>query len=529
MILPICPAEVWQKAEAPVGDGLVQGNLLSTDTTVKPLGRLSIRSYLLLPGLICLASGALIWLQIMRLSDGARLEPGGPAWSYEGMIVAPLRTEAGGLRRGDIVVAVAGKRMEVWAQALFRPDVLRPAYQVGDPVLYTVLRNGERLNVQVTLGRYPPGMVLMRHWSVVLFAVITQLITLFVLVRRPVDVAARALFVWAWSLPLALTWLLGLHVYDVVSKNGFWLFTVSTSGAWLLSWGAILHFALVFPQPHFMVLERSRTVPFIYAMPFVLYFTYLAVTWSLAENTLDWLRLWRGGDWFVAIVYLAMAIIVVVQQHQASHGVTRCKIRWLVFAALLSLSANLMLWFLPITLLGRSFIGSEALGLLALPYPIALGVALLRHRLFDIDIIIRRTLVYGVLTMTLTALYLVSVILLEQLLHLLVGQGHNPLAISLATLAIAALFRPLRSRIQRFIDQRFYRPKYDVEQVLAAFHAKIRDETDLERLSEALVNMVVETLHPAQVSIWLKEKRRTQTAEQRANRNGFTERSRMRS
>ena len=145
--------------------------------------------------------------------------------------------------------------MEAWAQALFQPGVLRPQWHLGQTVTYTVLRNGKRLNVAVTLERYPLGIVLAKNWSAILFALSVQLVTLFVLFRRPHDVAARALFVWAWSLTHSMIWLLGLHIHDLLGGVGFWLFTVATTGAWALSWGANLHFALVFPQPHALLIR----------------------------------------------------------------------------------------------------------------------------------------------------------------------------------------------------------------------------------------------------------------------------------
>src|ERR671911_446525 len=135
--------------------------------------------------------------------------------------------------------------------------------------------------------------------------------------------------------------------------------------------------------------------------------------------------------------------------------------------------------------------------------PVAIGFAVLKHRLYDIDILINRTLVYGSLTIMLALVYLGGVTATQALFQTFTGQEELPqLAIVVSTLVIAALFNPLRHRVQSFIDRRFYRRKYDVRKTLEAFSAKLRDETDLDSLNADLVGVVNETMQPAHVSLW---------------------------
>ncbi len=149
-------------------------------------------------------------------------------------------------------------------------------------------------------------------------------------------------------------------------------------------------------------------------------------------------------------------------------------------------------------------VGFTAMALATLIFPISFVIAILRYRLWDIDVIINRTLVYGALTGTLILIYLFGVALLQSIFRSLTGQG-DQLAIVATTLAIAALFNPLRGRIQAVIDRRFYRRRYDAARALAAFSGTVQDEVELEDVSQALLQLVIDTVQPSQSSLWLRD------------------------
>jgi len=142
-------------------------------------------------------------------------------------------------------------------------------------------------------------------------------------------------------------------------------------------------------------------------------------------------------------------------------------------------------------------------GLSVIALPAAIGIAILKYRLYDIDLVINRTLVYGSLTVALVALYFGGIVVLQRFFVLLTGQ-QSTLAVVASTLLIAALFTPWRRRIQSFIDRRFYRSKYDARKTLEIFSARLREETNLDAVSDELVGVVRETVQPAHVSLWLR-------------------------
>jgi hypothetical protein len=144
---------------------------------------------------------------------------------------------------------------------------------------------------------------------------------------------------------------------------------------------------------------------------------------------------------------------------------------------------------------------------LMLLLPVCVGVSILRYRLWDIDVIIRRTLIYSGLTAALVGVYLGSVVVLQALFQTLTGERQPQFVTVLSTLAIAALFGPLRRRVQDQVDRRFFRRKYDAAKIIAAFGASLRDETDLDRLAERLVSVVDETMQPQAAGLWLRRRR----------------------
>jgi hypothetical protein len=200
-----------------------------------------------------------------------------------------------------------------------------------------------------------------------------------------------------------------------------------------------------------------------------------------------------------------VAAASVVVGRRKARGIERQQIKWLLYAGTIFFVGNILKNTVFSPLGGVSWglwVGYLLVAVGGLGGPIAIGIAILRYRLYEIDTLINRTLVYGSLTATLVVLYFVGIVVLQRLFVALTGEK-STLAVVASTLVIAALFTPLRRRIQSFIDRRFYRRKYDARKTLEAFSAQLRDETDLNALSDDLVGVVRETMQPAHVSLWL--------------------------
>jgi hypothetical protein len=206
-----------------------------------------------------------------------------------------------------------------------------------------------------------------------------------------------------------------------------------------------------------------------------------------------------AGSIVAAGSMVASAVSLIIRLRRAG-SVERQQIKWLayggaVMVGILGAGGLITLWSVPASIVVMSV---SLLGL-----PVFTGIAIVRYRLYDIDLLINRTLVYGALTAMLVLVYLGGVVFLQYLFRTLAG-GESQLAVVASTLAIAALFEPLRRRVQVFIDRRFYRRKYDARKTLEAFSTKLRDETDLDALSDDLVGVVRDTMQPAYASLWLR-------------------------
>jgi hypothetical protein len=395
-----------------------------------------------------------------------------------------------GLQPGDNVIAVEGNP----ADRLNISPALREAWKAGAILEYTVIRDGEEIQVPVTLTHWQIGKWLRAMLSDpfmllgILPGYFLLILAFIVFLLRPGDLAAGAFLLLMtalfqvsnlptglaeWIDPLANIAIIGvINVLLVVIMPFFFI-----------------RFALVFPRPK----------PIVQRLPWL---TYVPLAIGLLITVLS---PYSGLGWFWLLFSLFLTVAILI--HNAitmRDAVSRAQILWGVGGIIFGFGLIALL------LVANTFEMIEfnenftnlvsAIALMGMG--ICLAIAITRYRLFDIDVIIRRTLVYGALTLTLALVYFGSVILMQSLFEAITGQ-RSAVAIVLSTLVIAALFTPLRRRIQNDIDRRFYRKKYDAEKIVAAFGAGLREEVDLDELSNRLLVVIEETMQPEFVGIWL--------------------------
>lgn len=406
------------------------------------------------------------------------------------------------LQAEDRAIAVAGIS---GAEQDF--SALEERWQVGATMPYTVLRDGAPLEVAVPLGAWT-WLPALNYWilqsgewlgfvGMLLFFAIAAL-TFF---KRPNDPAARALFLFAALFPtlsaLIQTGQTSPTVMVFPPLSLMILFTTFAAYS-LLFPPTLIWFAMVFPRPKPMVQRHPilQVLPFLFGLvviPFFLLEIYIA-----------------GYLWTMFSIVCAIALLI----HSAftmRDALSRAQLMWglwgFVIGMLMFLS-NYLITFGVVSGVWTEIVG----GLASLSYSvlgITLAIAILRYRLFDIGIIVRRTVAYALVTALLLGIFFGSVILLQLVFAgIFPDLAKSEIVTVLSTLAIAALFVPLRNWIQAAIDRRFNRKKYDAQQVLQKFSETVRDETDLDKLTAELIHVVDETMQPKSVSVWLKKDKR---------------------
>jgi hypothetical protein len=405
-----------------------------------------------------------------------------------------------GLQPEDTLIAVGDRSMLGTASLGY---LARPAnWQAGKTVTMIIQRADQQVLVDIPIVHWTLRSIWRYNFenltqfastvSAVLFLFIGGLTFL----RRPSLPSARALLML--STAIAASFISGI-LPDGLSVQFDQLANTTTSFYSYLIFGtflapSLLAFSLLFPQPKHAIQHR----PWLAFLPYGFGLSLLIYFFSGGQA-------WQAG-WYTTLgMFVASVISLTHAGFTQRDGVSRAQLRWAISGFVLGLGLfmlNFPLAFGWITNPALINLVNILASLGFVVIGIGFAVAVLRYRLYDIDVIIRRTLIYAALTGALVIVYFSSIILLQEIIP-----PQSQLGTVLSTLAIAALFSPLRRRIQKYIDRVFYRQKYNAEQTMAAFSATARDEVNLEQLSDSLLTVVESTMQPVSVALWLKDVR----------------------
>lgn len=430
-------------------------------------------------GILLITTAVLVQIRLSLPADGTIT--GAHAPLPDGVEITAL-VEDGNLRSGDVVVAVNGKSLA--SRSL-------PTARVGENLVYRVERGDDIVDAVVTVRRtYPLAAALRRNWPSLVLVGSVLMVALYVFARRPDDGAARALLIVATLLTCGATsWVFGLQVLDIGGGPGFWANLVGGI-AYIFVWPAMLHFALVFPEPRGLVRRHHGVLAVVYLLPLVLYA--IRVPLDIVDTTTDLERIGalvpRATFAELTFPWLIMAAFVWAYR-DASGAASRTRLRWVAGSFAVATVLFLTLWKLPIVIGDRALVSQPLHVLVFLPCPIAIGIAILRLHLFDIDVTIRRSIVYAALTACILVIYVSTVGVLGRVLH-----HRNEWTSLAATAVVAVAFAPLRQRLQRGVSRLLYGERDDPYAVVSRLGERLEKTPAPDEILPSLVRTVAEAL-----------------------------------
>jgi two-component system NarL family sensor kinase len=450
--------------------------------------------------LVALA-GAFTWLHISNPSDGARIQPVGEDSSTVNLVLYPLDPSPGDLIEGDILLSVGSHSIDYWSTALFNLGASRPTWEFNQIIPYTVQREAGPVEVPVKLGRYPLGAILRQEWGALVGLTISFLVAGYIFARRPELPSARAWFLATAGGFCSFPWALGLTINDLVGGIGTWLYILTTTIGYLLLWIAGLHFALVFPRPHKILSGRSWIIPSLYILPYLGFGIYAASLLGRGETGLAFLNKLNTPTGAVELVYLVLLVGAVVTNYRGNRDVeSRHQVRWVVLALGIVGALTIAFAMIPETITGKPLLSWNGVALIGLMVPFSIAIAILRHRLFDIDLIINRALVYGALSAITMGLYILIVGYLGQALQ----AGNRSLIAFLTAGLVAVIFQPLRQWLQIRVNRWMYGERDDPYTVLSSLGKRLEASLAPETAFPIIVETIAQTLKLPYVAISLK-------------------------
>ena len=416
------------------------------------------------------------------------------SYQADGVTVDVL-APTGGLVPGDLVTRIEGHRLAEGPGALADPSL-------GAELTYSVLRDGSA-SPTVRIERPDPYPLLLSGWGNLIFVVALTLLAVALYLRRPDEPATTPLLIAASAfLGSTLAFVPGLPALSMATGGPLlWLYNINIVGAYAIAWGALLAFGLRLGDDKQRRWSSRSVLRVAYFGPPVLTAIWLAVAGLLAPNLLSWFDLiYTGTTVLVVATLLGLVVLSVLAYVRSSDPLTRSRLRWTAGGAVASAISGLAFWFVPELITGHQLLPSGANGLSGLPFVLGIAVALRRHRLFDIERLANRSLVYGTVIAVLVAGYAMLVAILVSGLRL-----SGTAAAGIAAVAAALALLPLRSLAQRAVNRLMYGERDDPAGVLARLGTRMQSVPLPDDVLPAVVETVAHSLRLPYVAIDLAD------------------------
>jgi signal transduction histidine kinase len=408
-----------------------------------------------------------------------------------------------GFRSDDVIVAMNNRSLDEWGHDLFDPTQWgQHRLPLEQPIEHRLLRDGQWMTTPVTLGIHPYASV-PDNWGLAIFAVVYLAMGVFVFLQRPAEPAARALLVSSsGGFVFNIVCLVPSQISDLSDPLTFWYVRMTINGSIFLSYASLMHFALVFPRPPQSVAARRWLIPAIYASPFVFFAAFVTLHAFNVSGVMAWYaQAWPSGLNLTLLTLLAsLPVIAVARYAMLRDADDRRRLRWLLIGGFTIPMLSLLLNRLPATLGLPAVLDDNSSRLLYSLFPILLGVSILRYRLWDIAVIVNRALVYGTLTISITAIYLVIVVIVGNVLY-----SPNHLIVSLvATGLVAIIFQPGRALLQRGVNHLMYGERDDPYAVIARLGRRLETTFTSEEVLPTIAETVGQALKLPYAALALK-------------------------
>jgi hypothetical protein len=433
----------------------------------------------------------------------------------------------------------------VTGQSLPELADLRRVYRFNNNVVYEAkramrddsiqeLRQRPLIPLPALLGAFPWRVWAQQNWLVIASSIGCLAIAAFVFYKRPSDRTTRAMILWVpglWASQVMYS--LGLQVGDFINPLNLWLFMITASLGYILTLVGIVRFAFEFTRPPermVPVLRNSRSIIATFLIPYAFFILFLAWQWVIDPHALRWFSRWRSATAIIAVACIGLALLVSGYSYWKSKDfATRQKVRWIVYTGGLVGAISIVVVSAPALLIRRPLTDLALPSVLFLVFELAIAYAIFRYGYLELDLIVNRTLVVGVISAVLALLYFGALIVVQLLFGdtmsnsifdstastasdtasemALSLQGRSDVVIVLTTVIGIALFNPIRRAAQYLVDRVFYRSKYESSGRIARFTSALRDDAyaDMGKLTADLLEVTHSVAKPDGIGLWLRE------------------------